>query len=146
MGRVEFRTVEQELGEGGFFPAIVPYLSGVPLPELVRKVELPAAHREGHPDLAGRYAGLIEGSVRWPGRHYLGEPVLSAFEDGDTVLLGCPCGAWGCWPLTALVTVDDDVVTWSGYRHGHRDWDYRELRDFAFDRAQYEEAVRATAR
>jgi hypothetical protein len=55
-------------------------------------------------------------------------------------------GAWGCWPFTALVTVEDDTVTWSAYRTGHRDWDYRELRDFTFERAQYERAVRATAR
>lgn len=144
--RVEFRTVEQELGGGAPVPAIVPHLSGVPLPELVRKVELPAARREKNPELAGRYAGLVEDAVRWPSRHYLGRPVLSASGDGDTVLLGCICGAWGCWPFSALVTVAHDTVTWSGYRTGHRDWDYRELRDFTFDRSQYERAVRATAR
>ncbi len=145
MERVEFRTVEQHLGDGGLRPVIVPHLSGVPLPALVRKVELPAARREGSPDLAGSYAGLVEDTVRRPSRHYLDRPVLSAFDDGDTVLLGCVCGASGCWPFSAYVTVDEDAVTWSGYRHGFRDWDYRELRDFAFDRTQYEEAVRATA-
>lgn len=145
MERIEFRTVEQLLAGDGPFPVIVPHLSGVPLDELVRPVELPAARREGNPQLAGRYAGLAEDSVRWPSRHYLGEPVLS-FGEGDTVLLGCGCGAWGCWPFSALVTVDEDAVTWSGYRTGHRDWDYGNLRDFAFDRDQYEQAVRATAR
>ena len=45
-----------------------------------------------------------------------------------------------------LRTIEDYTVTWSGYRTGHRDWDYRELRDFTFDRAQYERAVRATER
>lgn len=146
MEEVEFRTVEQELAGDGPFPVIVPHLSGVPLPALVRKVELPDARREGNPDLAGSYAGLVEDAVRWPGRHYLGQPVLSAFDDGDTVLLGCGCGAWGCWPFSAYVTVEDDTVTWSDYRTGHRDWDYRELRAFTFDRAQYERAVRATQR
>jgi hypothetical protein len=143
--QVEFRTVEQELGTG-VVPVIVPYLGGVPLPELVGTVERPAARREGAPELAGSYAGLSGDRVRWPSRHYLGQPVLSAFDDGDTVLLGCRCGAWDCWPFTALVTVEADTVTWSGYRTGHRDWDYRDLRDLTFDRDRYERAVRATAR
>ncbi|WP_334624043.1 hypothetical protein [Micromonospora sp. CPCC 206061] len=145
MERIEFRTLEQELGSG-VFPTLVPHLSGVPLPDLVRKAELPFARREANPDLAGSYAGLPEDKVRWPSRHYLGEPVLSWFGDGDTVLLGCVCGDWGCRPFTAIVTVAEDTVTWSGYRTGHRDWDYRELRDITFDRLQYEEALRATAR
>ena len=142
---VEFRTVEQDLG-GRTIPAIVPHLSGVPLPELLRRIELPSARRDGQPELAGGYAGLATGSVRWPARHYLGQPVLSAFGDGDTVLLGCGCGDWGCWPFSARVTVADDTVTWSGYRNGHRDWDYRDLWDLTFDRTGYERAVRATAR
>ena len=62
------------------------------------------------------------------------------------MLLGCNCGEWGCWPFTAVVTMEPDIVVWSGYRHGHRDWDYGALWDLMFDRAQYEEAVRATAR
>ncbi len=144
MERIEFRTVDEELA-GGVLPTLVPYLNGVPLPDLVRKAELPFARREGQPDLAGSYAGLVDQEVRWPSRHYLGNPVLSWFDDGDTVLLGCVCSDWGCWPFTALVTVDQDTVTWSGYRTGHRDWDYRELRDFAFDRDQYEQALRLTA-
>jgi hypothetical protein len=143
--RIEFRTVVREFGTG-IAAGIVPYLSGVPLPDLVRKVELPAARREGNPDLAGQYAGLVGDTVRWPARHYLDRPVRSAYGDGDTVLLGCPCGDWGCWPFSARITLDEDTVTWSGYRTGHRDWDYGELRDFTFDRARYEEAVRATAR
>ncbi|WP_133871914.1 hypothetical protein [Paractinoplanes brasiliensis] len=145
MEHMEFRTVEEELGVG-VRPTLVPYLSGVSLLDLVRKAELPFARREGSRGLAGSYAGLLGEEVRWPSRHYLGNPVLSWFGDGDTVLLGCGCGDWGCWPFTALVTVDEDTVTWSGYRTGHRDWDYRELRDFTFDRHQYEEALRSTAR
>jgi hypothetical protein len=146
MERIEFRSVEQELDVGGTFVTLVPYLSGVPLPDLVRVAELPFARGAGNPDLAGSYVGLLAEKVGWPSRHYLGEPVLSWFGDGDTVLLGCGCGDWGCWPFTAMVTVAEDTVTWSGYRTGHRDWDYRELREITFDRIQYEEAVRATAR
>ncbi|TDB82343.1 hypothetical protein [Micromonospora sp. KC721] len=145
MERIEFRTIERELGVGGLLPTLVPYLNGVALPDLVRRVELPSARREGNPDLAGGYAGLLKDEVCWPSRHYLGDPVLSHFGTGDTVLLGCVCGEWGCWPFTAIVTVTADRVAWSGYRTGYRDWDYRELRDIAFDRSQYEQALRATA-
>ena len=145
MEHIEFRIVTEELGVG-VFPTLVPHLNGVPLPDLVGKAELPFARREGNPDLAGSYAGLLEDGVRWPSGHYLGDPALSWFGDGDTVLLGCNCGDWGCWPFTAMVIVAEDTVNWSGYRTGHRDWDYRELRDVTFDRRQYEQALRATAR
>ena len=126
--------------------AVVPHLGGVSLPDFLRRVEHPSAARDGQPELAGRYAGLNDDRVCWPSRHYLGEPVLSCFGDGDTVLLGCICGVWDCWPFTAVVTLEREAVVWSGYRHGHRDWDYSQLWDLVFDRAQYEEAVRATAR
>jgi hypothetical protein len=145
MERIEFRTVAEELGVG-VYPTLIPYLNGLALPDLVRRTELPFARREGKPRLAGRYAGLLDDDVRWPSGHYLGAPVLSWFGDGDTVLLGCICGDWGCWPFTAMVTVTEDTVTWSGFRTGHRDWDYRELRDITLDRGQYEEALRGTAR
>lgn len=146
MERIEFRTIEQEFGFGGVFPTLVPHLDGVPLLDLARKAEVPFARGEGKPDLAGSYVGLPKDEVCWPSRHYLDDPVLSWFGDGDAVLLGCGCGEWGCWPFTAIVRVAGDTVTWSGYRTGHRDWDYRELREFSFDRVQYEEALRATAR
>ncbi len=145
MERIEFRVVQQRLEHLGSRPALVPHLSGTPLPDLLRRVELPSARRDGQPELAGSYAGLLGDEVRWPSRHYLGEPVLTC-GDGGTVLLGCRCGDWGCWPFSAVVAVGPDVVTWSGYRHGHRDWDYDDLHDLVFDRAQYEDAVRATGR
>jgi hypothetical protein len=143
--RIDFRAVPADVGDGTAVEGIVPHIDGVPLTELLRRVELPSARREKKPDLAGSYVGLMDDRVRWPSRHYLGKPVLTWFGDGDTVLLGCTCGEWGCWPFTAIVTVEPDVVTWSGYRNGHRDWDYGGLRDLVFDRTQYERAVRATA-
>ncbi|MEU4620646.1 hypothetical protein AB0G04_11800 [Actinoplanes sp. NPDC023801] len=142
MERIEFRTDRQEIGDAGLRSVIVPYIGGMSLIDRVRKVE----QRFAGSSPAGGYAGLFPSEVAWPRRHYLGEPALSWFGDGDTVLLGCVCGEWGCWPLTATVTVDDWTVTWSGFRHGHREnWDYREVRDFVFDRTAYEEALRATA-
>ncbi|SCG64664.1 hypothetical protein [Micromonospora humi] len=111
MERIEFRTVEQDCGLGGLHPSLVPYLNGVSLPDLVGRIELPFARRAGTPALAGSYAGLLSSEVWWPSRHHLGDPVLSWFGDGGTVLLGCACGDWGCWPLTATVTVGQDTVT-----------------------------------
>jgi hypothetical protein len=144
--RVEFRTRYEALAEGPTTTAVVvPYVNGEALPEMLRRIEAPSARRDGDVHLAGSYAGLPDDGIRWPSRHYLGEPVLSWFEDGDTVLLGCGCGEWGCWPFTAVVTVEHGTVTWSGYRNGHRDWDYGALRELVFARGQYEAAVRATA-
>ena len=57
------------------------------------------------------------------------------------MLLGCGCGEWGCWPLTAVVEVDDEQVRWSEFRNGHRDWDLRGLGPFVFERSQYVAAL-----
>ncbi|GGJ79088.1 hypothetical protein GCM10010123_06270 [Pilimelia anulata] len=62
------------------------------------------------------------------------------------MLLGCGCGDWGCWPFTAMVDVTDDAVTWSGFRTGHRDWDYAGLPALSFARHRYVAELRATAR
>ena len=143
MERIEFRTVVEELGVGRL-PVIVPHLGGTALPQLVTWSQLPPAQRRRPRDLPGTYSGLVaEDAIRWPARHFLGEPAL---RDGErTVLLGCGCGVWECSYLSALVTVTDDTVTWSGYRDGFDRTDPVGLRDVTFDRAQYEDALRATA-
>lgn len=138
---IEFRVEPEELGVG-VRDVLAVYVDGVRLQELVRPVERPFADREGKPDLAGRYAGLADRAVRWPSPHFLGEPILSWFGDGDTVLLGCICGEAGCWPLTARVDVADRTVTWHSFRKGHRDWDLSALGTLTFDREQYERALR----
>ncbi|MEV0582868.1 hypothetical protein [Nonomuraea sp. NPDC050310] len=123
-------------------------IDGRDLREHVRIVELPFATAEGKPDLAGSYKGLSErDKVCWPSTHFLGRPLLQWLDDGDTVLLGCTCGEWECWPLTAQVQVGEETVTWSGFRNGHRaSWDLGALGPFTFDREQYESALRRTAR
>jgi hypothetical protein len=131
-------------GDAGSVETIVPFVNGQSLPDLLRAVERPFAEREGQPSLAGSYAGLDAGAVRWPTRHYLGAPVLRLART-STVVLGCTCGDWGCWPFAVEVSVDGSTVTWTGYRHGFRDSDYRALRPFTFPRAEYEHAVMATA-
>lgn len=123
-------------------------IDGTSLVELTAAVEKPYAQAEGHPRLAGAYAGLsrfamspeeLEG-------HLLGAPVLES-DDGSVVLLGCECGDWGCWPLSARIHLDRNTVRWSDFRNGHRGgWDLSALGPFVFDRERYETAVRKTAK
>jgi len=145
MDSIRFDVSPWDMG-GASFMVIEPIINEVPLRELAEVVEAPFASAEGKPQLAGSYAGL--GSVerlRWPSRHYLGDPIFSWFDTGDTVLLGCECGEWGCWPLTAQVEVADDTVRWSGFRTGHRDWNLASLGPFEFDRREYEHALGRSA-
>lgn len=143
MDRVEFR-LETEPFPTGEALAVCPYVNGVDLRELARAVELPSAEADSQPDLAGSYAGLRDPGIRWPSRHFLGEPAVTWFGDGDTVLLGCVCGDAGCWPLTARIDVTDDVVTWRDFRTGHRSWNLGDLGPFRFDALAYTTALRQT--
>ena len=118
-------------------PAIEIWVNGRPLAEHAGDVE-----RAFDASLAGAYGGLAPfaaGSIH----HYLGRPRATWFADGDTVLLGCDCGEWGCWPLTAKVVVMHASVRWSGFRTGHRDWDLSGLGPFEFERVAYERALSA---
>lgn len=116
-------------------------VNGRELRDLAGAVERPYADAEGKSDLAGGYEGLHPWAIAYSADHFLGDPTASWFEDGDTVLLGCTCGEWGCWPLTATVEVTDSVVSWTRFRTGHRDWDLSALGPFEFSRAAYERAL-----
>lgn len=120
---------------------LIVLINGRPLVELVRPIELPHAAAEGNPQLAGDYSPLVLWDIDRDGKHFLGQPVATWFEDGDTVLMGCPCGEWGCWPLTVQIEVNAQTVRWAGFRNGHRDWDLSDLGPFEFDRVDYEAAV-----
>lgn len=134
-------SIAFRLAERGSGPSIEIEIDGRPLQELARSVELPHAQAEGSPSIAGGYEGLGPDQINRERGHFLGSPVATSFEDGDTVLLGCECGEWGCWPLTALVSVSGEEVTWSRFRTGHRDWDLSGLGPFRFLRAEYEAAL-----
>jgi hypothetical protein len=64
------------------------------------------------------------------------------------MLLGCHCGIPDCWPLTARVSLTENIVCWSHFQNWHRvkgcfsEWDHTALGPFVFDRQQYETAVR----
>lgn len=117
-------------------------INGQRLEEFARVAELPLASSDGEPDLAGMYAPFGASGL-WPdiAPHFMGSPTASWFNDGDTVLIGCECGEWGCWPLTADIVINRSEVTWSHFRQGHRDWDLSGLGPFVFERAQYEAAL-----
>jgi hypothetical protein len=136
MNRIEFTVATNEVLEIK--------VDGVPLQEHARRAELRSARADRQEDLAGAYAGLNRlDPVRWPSRHFLGEPVLTL--DGDTVLLGCDCGDWGCWPLLARVDLTPAAVTWHHFKNEHRPaWDLTDLGPFEFDRPQYEAALKTT--
>lgn len=116
-------------------------ISGAPLIDLARTAEQPWADGEGNPHLAGSYMGLGPWAIGGSSAHFLTQPRAVWFGDGDTVLLGCDCGEWGCWPLTADISASDDRVVWTHFRQGHRDWDLSTLGPFTFARAAYEQAL-----
>jgi hypothetical protein len=151
MNSIEFTIVPAReagvgtLSEGRQSLAIT--VDGTPLIELARRAELDDARADGRPDLAGAYANLISlDRICWPSRHFLDEPVLVWFDDGDTVVAGCTCGDYGCWPLCVQVEVTPEHVVWRDFRNGHRqNWDLSALGPFVFSRADYERALRQAA-
>jgi hypothetical protein len=140
MDAIELRLESGRVGAHEFQNVLI-LINGHPLKDLARAVEAHYAQAEGNPTLAGSYAPLATYQFDHDRNHFLGTPVATWFEDGDTVLMGCECGEWGCWPLTAIIHVGPETVRWSGFRTGHRDWDLSDLGPFEFDRHDYETAT-----
>ena len=127
----------------GSEPELRVLIDEVDLIELVRRVELPDAEREGHPDIAGGYAGLAAWRLRGRLRdHFLGDEDSHLYcgPREKTVLLGCTCGEPGCWPLMARVEVSRLEVRWDEFEQPHRRgrWSHATLGPFVFDRRPYE--------
>jgi hypothetical protein len=142
MNRVEFIVAADDE------PCLKIEVDGVALEEHARRGELTSARADRQESLAGAYSALTcLKAVCWPSRHFLGAPQLSGANDSETVLLGCDCGDWGCWPLFAEVHVSAVTVIWRGFRNGHRPaWDLSQLGPFEFERDQYESSLRTTQR
>ncbi|MGW1769765.1 hypothetical protein ACWCQL_37685 [Streptomyces sp. NPDC002073] len=109
---------------------------------------------ESEPDLTdaarerivlGQHAGLSEEDLVSPADHFTGRSAEWFAEAGDdrTVLLGCRCGVWACWPLCARLTVDADTVTWSGFLQPYRreEWGELPIGPYVFERTAYEKAL-----
>jgi hypothetical protein len=91
--------IEVRGGPGHPFDSVSILVNGRRLEELARMVEMPYAVAEGKKHLAGDYKPIAPADFCSDPAHFLGQPRASWFEDGDTVLMGCPCGEWACWPL-----------------------------------------------
>ncbi|MEU9336557.1 hypothetical protein AB0D49_25860 [Streptomyces sp. NPDC048290] len=157
-GSVTPATVSQEIRTHSKGPGFLNItVDGIPLIELVRRVELPYAQAEQEhlakespsepaPVLAGDYMPLSAG-FGWPNRHFLGESksLPRGGKEGETTLLECTCGMDDCSALMARITVTSQTVTWSAFRNTFRDWDLSALGSFTFSRPQYEESLRTAA-
>jgi hypothetical protein len=138
-------TADRETGGRG---ALSVFVDGQDLSLLVAEHEQPYADAEGHPDLAGSYAGLdprrFEQSVSDHFLGYAGSDLACGPRD-KTVLLGCTCGEPGCWPLMARIEANDAEVIWREFEQPHRRsrWSYEDFGPITFHRTQYDEALKA---
>ena len=123
-------------------------INGVDLIEIVRKVELPFATKEGVPQIAGSYSGQCPYELFYELEEKDNEK--SRLCDTPPEVLCCTCGCPGCWPLYVVIKKTENTVTWSKFRNPFRTecenpdhvWDYTELRSFCFDRKQYENEMK----
>jgi len=113
--------------------------------DLIREIELPFARREGSPKMAGQYVGLRPKWVFAPSQFFLYGWSRPRLPSNEVMLMQCSCGEPGCWPLMTEVMITDVSVRWHPFWQPHRKqssragfWDYRAMRPFVFDRAQYE--------
>jgi hypothetical protein len=114
------------------------------LREIMTEVELPFATAEGQPVLAGSYGPIWTfDAPRALISHFRGESSSQIRWDSEdkTVLMGCGgCGEMECWPLTARITFEGDLVRWTDFEQEARpDWRYDV--QFTFERKQYEAAL-----
>ncbi len=105
-------------------------INGDLLVDVLREIETPYAVAEGHPDLAGDYLG--------PAQHAVSS-LLGGGGKEKTMLLGCTCGVWECWPMLIDLVVDGDTVTWSAFEQPFRPWKYGLT--FTFSRREYERVI-----
>jgi hypothetical protein len=134
------RFVVRESGDLSGATEVVPVVDGQELTDLIHAFEKGA-------DMESRdvsYGGLIPANFRFGPlhRHFLAGEGAFVNEEGKVPLLGCECGEWGCWPLLASITVDEDGVVWSNFGQPYRpERDYSGFGPFRFDRAAYERAL-----
>ena len=128
----------------GIADAVEIFINGRNLVDLAKEVELPFAARDGAGHLAGNYIGLPPEDVFSPSRRLLGEP-QDRYDDwgGKIPVLGCGCGVVGCWPLQVRIKARNDLVVWDDFEQPHRRrWKHDALGPFAFEREEYEAALR----
>ena len=136
----QVRFVVRERDDLNGVTEVVAVVDGQELTDLIHAFEK-AADMESR-DVS--YGGLIPANFRFGPvrRHFLAGEGALLNEERKVPLLGCECGEWGCWPLLASITVDDDAVVWSDFEQPYRrERDYSALGPFRFDRDAYETAL-----
>ena len=121
---------------------VVPYVNGQDLRETVYAIEVQA----GAGARADKHGGVPAVDPRQLHLQFFGRargapPGAVEYESSITVL-GCSCGIVDCHPLEVSIAVDQDLVTWSSFRHPGRPWRYESLGPFRFDRVEYEMGLR----
>ncbi|HEY0038918.1 MAG TPA: hypothetical protein VGB66_19635, partial [Longimicrobium sp.] len=106
-------------------PAVHVTIDGRDLVDLLRRIELPAATADGHPEIAGSYRGLSP---------YEWEALPELEDDGRVAVLGCECGEVGCWPFQVRISWRPATVLWSDFHGPGRNCDYTALGRFIFAR------------
>ena len=109
------------------------FVDGRDLLELVRRVEMPQAQRDGQPELAGSYEVLHPDS--WA-------PLHEQDDDDRIMIFGCDCGVAECWPLRVRIVRRGTEVTWSDFQQQNREWSYSTLGPFVFVAEQYDRVMR----
>lgn len=142
MDILEFKIEEKE-SDGEKIPAVNIFINDKSLIEMLKEYELPFATKEGHPDIAGGYAGMTPDdflywylSADWPG-------------DGIHSILTCSgCGEVGCWPMMVSVTDKGDSIIWEKFHQPHRGpeskasfWDFSNFPTFEFRKDNYESEI-----
>lgn len=142
MDKLEFKIEEKE-SHGRKIPAANIFINGKDLIEMIKEYELPFAIKEGHPDIAGGYAGMYPKDflfwyldATWP-------------EDGRRSILTCSgCGEVGCWPMMVSVTEDNNTIKWSDFHQPHRGpeskasfWDFSNFPTFEFSKENYQDEI-----
>jgi hypothetical protein len=147
---LEIKIADSRDDVDGDYRAVLLCVDGRNLVEILREIEKPFAEGEGHPGIAGSYAGLDAKHVT--GDHLLGRPTVYSLcgRDGKkTPLLDCTCGCEGCWTFAARIEVSGRAVTWSDFEQVHRNgelsdevWCYDAIGILQFDKKQYLAEIR----
>lgn len=114
------------------------YIDGKRLLDTIRKIEVPYAKEEGHPDLAGDY-GHVSPSELYSDLSTATDENSYSYELGVYLFCCAGCGEPGCWSVTLQVKEDEESVYWYNFEHEHRDWEYNLT--YRFEKNAYAQAL-----
>lgn len=135
---LEVGQTENEAGER--YSTLEIAIDGISLLSRVQKFEAGFPECWANPRLAGAYASMP--LQRW-------HALAAHGETGHKVmLLQCPCGESGCWPLMAEIVISGNQVRWQNFQQPHRaaggktqEWNYDGFGPFIFDLSEYQQRI-----